>query len=338
MMELSGNKMQVKAFHLSAQGASHIKRNKECQDASFSCCGEDYALAVVCDGHGGDDYVRSASGAAYACQAAAECMMKFLRDMDKSAFMTLEKEREEQIFQLEASIINAWNTSVSRHYADHPFTPEEEAILSPRARKRYLEEKKIESAYGTTMIVVVLTRDYWLGLQVGDGRCVVVDRDGDFSQPIPWNEKCFLNVTTSICDSDAIDNFRHCYSSVLPAAVLIGSDGVDDCFSNEAQLNQLYKTVLYSFANSSFEDAMKELDDYLPRLSEKGSGDDVSISAILDMDAIKQLEAVNGYAASIPSGETSLEQTAILQEPTAAAEQTESQDQTEVLTNEQQDE
>lgn len=334
MMELSGNTMQVKAFHLSVQGASHIKRNKECQDASFSYCGEDYALAVVCDGHGGDDYIRSASGAAYACQAAAECIMKFLSDVDKSAFMTLEREREEQIFQLEASIINAWNKSVSRHYAEHPFTAEEEAVLSSRARRRYLEEEKIESAYGTTMIATVLTHDYWLGLQVGDGRCVVVDRNGEFSQPIPWNEKCFLNVTTSICDSDAIDNFRHYYSSVLPAAILIGSDGVDDCFSSEAQLNQLYKTVLYSFANSGFEDALKELDGYLPRLSEKGSGDDVSISAILDMDAIKQLETVKGYTAAVPSGDACLEQDAARHEPTATAEQIESQ---EVLTNEQQD-
>ena len=239
--------------------------------------------------------------------------MEFLRDVDKDTFMAREKVREEQITQLEGSIISAWNTAVSRHCADNPFTEEEAAVLSARARKRYLEEQRIESAYGTTMIAAVVSRDYWLGLQIGDGRCVAVSRDGTLSQPIPWNDKCFLNATTSICDSDAIDNFRHYYSDILPAAVLIGSDGVDDCFSNEAQLNQLYKTVLYSCATSGFDDAVQELKDYLPRLSEKGSGDDVSISAILDMDAIRQLEQ---------------------REPVAEAEDIQSQDQTEVLTNE----
>ncbi len=333
--------MSIKAFHLSAQGASHIKRNKECQDASFSWRGEDYALAIVCDGHGGDDYVRSAVGAALACRTAAECIKEFLRDVDKDVFMAREKVREEQIVQLEGSIISAWNTAVTQHYADHPFTEEEEAVLSARARRRYLDEQKIESAYGTTMIAAVLTRDYWLGLQIGDGRCVAVSREGKFSQPVPWNDRCFLNVTTSICDSDAIDNFRHYYSAVLPAAVLIGSDGVDDCFSNEAQLNQLYKTVLYSFATSDFEDAVKELGDYLPRLSEKGSGDDVSISAILDIDAIKQLEFAKDHLdpAPVKSEEICTEQEGAAQpEPIVEAEHIQSQDQTEVLTNEQQSE
>ena len=32
--------MQAKAFHISVQGASHIKKNKECQDASRSFCDE----------------------------------------------------------------------------------------------------------------------------------------------------------------------------------------------------------------------------------------------------------------------------------------------------------
>ena len=54
--------MNAKSFHLTAQGASHIKKNKECQDASSSYQDENCAIAIVCDGHGGDDYVRSAIG------------------------------------------------------------------------------------------------------------------------------------------------------------------------------------------------------------------------------------------------------------------------------------
>ncbi len=46
--------------------------------------------------------------------------------------------------------------------------------------------------------------------------------------------------------------------------------------------NNLYKTVLYSFASSDFDSAVTDLSDYLPRLSAKGSGDDVSIAAVLD--------------------------------------------------------
>ena len=130
---------------------------------------------------------------------------------------------------------------------------------------------------------------------IGDGKCVAVSPESKFVQPIPWDEKCFLNATTSICDSDALERFRYFYSAKLPAAVFVGSDGIDDCFSSNEQLNNLYKTVLYSFATTEFEEAILDLKDYLPRLSAKGSGDDVSVSAVIDLDRIGEIEAVKDF-------------------------------------------
>jgi len=140
-----------------------------------------------------------------------------------------------------------------------------------------------------------MNEDYWFAIHIGDGKCVAINHAGEFKQPIPWDPKCFLNATTSICDSDAIDNFRHFYSDKLPAAVFVGSDGIDDCFNNNEQLYNLYKTVLYSFATTDFKEACEGLADYLPRLSAKGSGDDVSIAALLDMDSISELSIVKDY-------------------------------------------
>lgn len=77
--------------------------------------------------------------------------------------------------------------------------------------------------------------------------------------------------------------------------MFVGSDGIDDCFSSNEQLNNLYKTVLYSFATTEFEEAILDLKDYLPRLSAKGSGDDVSVSAVIDLDRIGEIEAVKDF-------------------------------------------
>lgn len=140
-----------------------------------------------------------------------------------------------------------------------------------------------------------MTRDYWFGLQIGDGKCVAVTKESQFGKPIPRNDKCFLNATTSICDKEALTNFRHRYSQKLPAAIFVGSDGVDDSFSNDEQLYALYRTILYSFGTTDFDEAKKDLEDYLPRLSAKGSGDDVSIAAIFDMDAIAELSIVKDF-------------------------------------------
>lgn len=284
--------MNAKSFNLSAQGASHIKKNKECQDASESYFDEKMAIAIVCDGHGGDDYMRSAVGSTLAAAVAKKNIINFLNAITKEQFWA---KPENNMKNLEASIINGWNEAIYMHFAQNPFTEAELSGISEKARKKYTQDVRIESAYGTTMIAVAMTKEFWFGIHIGDGKCVAVNPEGKFVQPIPWDPKCFLNATTSICDSDALERFRHFYSEKLPAAVFVGSDGIDDCFSNNEQLHNLYKTILYSFGTSEFENAKNDLRDYLPRLSAKGSGDDVSIAAMFDFDIVPELEVVKDF-------------------------------------------
>lgn len=284
--------MNARSFNISVQGASHIKKNKECQDASSSYHNDNMAIAIVCDGHGGDDYMRSAIGSTQACNVALRNIKQFLETVDKDTFFS---DPDGRLERLEASIINMWNQLIYAHLEQNPFTEEELRTVSSKAFNRYANNERIESAYGTTLIAVAMTKEYWFGIHIGDGKCVAVNPEGRFVQPIPWDPKCFLNETTSMCDSDALNNFRHFYSEKLPVAVFVGSDGIDDCFKSKEQLNNLYKTILYSFGTESFDDAKKELLDYLPRLSSKGSGDDMSIAAMLDMDLVPELEVVKGY-------------------------------------------
>jgi len=294
--------MDAKSFSLTKQGASHEKSDKECQDYSDSVISKDlgYAIAVVCDGHGGDDYVRSHKGSTYAAYVAKLKIEEFIKTVETDEFIANEfsKNTDECIRRLEASIISDWTDRVQNDCRQHPFNDDELANVSEKARRKY-EGGSIESAYGTTLIAVALTKNYWFGMRIGDGNCVAVSRESEPSYPIEWDEKCFLNVTTSLCDSDAINNFRHCCWFVkdreLPAAVFIGSDGIDDSFGSDEKLFNFYRTVLYSFGTKDFDAAKGELKDYLPNLSKTGSGDDVSLAAVMDMEAIPQLKAVTEY-------------------------------------------
>lgn len=112
----------------------------------------------------------------------------------------------------------------------------------------------------------------------------------ELKRAIAWDEKCFLNVTTSISDSNAIDNFRHIYSESVPGALFVASDGIDDCFSNtddNAQLFNFYRKITEMYCTHEVVDASNQLGEYLPMLSEKGSKDDMSIALILDIDGMK---------------------------------------------------
>lgn len=278
--------MNFKAFHMSERGESHLHDGRVCQDSSSSFSDECGTVAVVSDGHGGCDYVRSQIGSAMACEAAVKNIRRLFENISTEAFLA---EPDMMLIQLEAAIINDWNESVRSHYEANPFTEEELDCVSEKAGASYRSGHRIERAYGATLIAAAVTRDYWFGIQIGDGKCAAFDEAGICTQPIPWDEKCFLNKTTSICGSDALRDFRHFYSEKIPTAVFMGSDGIDDSFKNEEDMYDFYKTILYAFSISDYTQAVDELKAYLPRLSKEGSADDVSIAAWMDMDALKSV-------------------------------------------------
>ena len=286
----------VRAFNITATGASHIKMNKVCQDASCSHDGDEHILfAIVCDGHGGDDYIRSDVGSKEAVAVAGSCIRDFINKvLTQYDIGYLQRHYEEVLRGLASSIISEWRDRIEYHYSANPLTEEELAKISNRAKKKYLGGD-VASAYGTTLIAVAFTDEYYFGIKIGDGKCVAISKEGAFSTPIPDDGICFLNSTTSLCDKNAIDSFRYTFSVERPAAIFIGTDGIDDCFCRDGQLFNLYKTVLYSFISSDYDQAFADLTEYLPRLSAKGSGDDVSIGAVIDFEASKNLNMIVNF-------------------------------------------
>lgn len=279
-----------RAFGMTVIGASHIKSGAVCQDFSLSCELPDRRISVVCDGHGGADYFRSDRGSKLAAVAFMDCM----ENPDLIAALSAaaaEKQRQSRMEQLIKSIIARWNSLVEQDMRQHPFDEDELSGVSEKARRRYEAGERLQAAYGTTLIGAVLAENFWLGLQIGDGKCVVVSETGEFTQPIPWDEECFLNVTTSLCDENAAKEFRFCFSRTLPAAVFIGSDGIDDCFAGDERLYDFYRVTLKSFAETDEETAIAQLKEYLPTLSEKGSGDDMSVGIIVNTAFEKSRQA-----------------------------------------------
>ena len=99
----------------------------------------------------------------------------------------------------------------------------------------------IEQTYGCTLMCFASTRTYWFAFHIGNGKCVAISVDSgriENSEPVPWDEKCLRNVTTSLCDPEALEKFRYCYGGkdTLPLAVFLGSDGIDDSLPDPADM------------------------------------------------------------------------------------------------------
>lgn len=292
-MNSTNHKQRILAFHSCHQGASHKKTGKVCQDYAFARYKKEvdsYAVAIVSDGHGNNNYFRSDRGSRMAVEAAKDAINEFMKNFlkPKSRKRLLEIYTPDDFMrQLETAVVYKWRIKIKNDYDNEPFTESDLALMTPEACRKYKDnpEKYFVKVYGATLIAVVIyPKHFWFGLHIGDGKCVAQYADEHFDQPIAWDEKCFLNVTTSLCDEKPLDNFRHCFhTDNFPTAIFVGSDGVDDCFVNDEDLYGFYQEVIRTCHEKKFKEkeCCKELDEFLPVMSEKGSGDDISVGGIL---------------------------------------------------------
>ena len=157
---------------------------------------------------------------------------------------------------------------------------------------RASEDATFEKTYGCTLMAYVQTPGYWFAFHLGDGKCVFMrisdNQELICEQPIPWDEKCFLNKTTSLCDSNALNEFRYCYQGdgKFPRAVFLGSDGIDDSYGDGEILNNFYIQLFKIIIRKGNESALKELKKSLPIISQRGSKDDMSVACVYDDTAL----------------------------------------------------
>lgn len=277
-----------RAFNLSVLGESHLKMGKPCQDYSLSSYGGEYAVAIVCDGHGGNKHFRSEIGSRIAAQETLNSIHDLMKERFRKNWIGIKindiftKDPDSFLKQLAGNIIFRWREKVQEDFLNHPFSQEEtNTLMLSSPNKPSIDDSWI-SVYGTTLIAVVVSRKFWFGLQIGDGKCVSVNQDGSCSQPIPWDDNCFLNVTTSLCDSDSLSRFRYFFENdKLPIAVFLGTDGIDDTFGTDDSLYDFYLTFLKMIKDKGLEPSINEMQNYLPRMSAKGSQDDMSLAAII---------------------------------------------------------
>lgn len=334
----------MQEIHFTCQGESHKATNKVCQDFSYVEINNDLTIVVVCDGHGGERYFRSDIGSKTAAEVTAECLRLFFEGIDKSIFLgkpftqhsaisTEVKnndyhkgtEVEKVMRQLFSSIIYNWREKILSHAIANPLTEAEIAVVPSKAQQEFANNIGHEKTYGCTLMCYAQTPEYWLAFHIGDGKCIAFDEKGAWSEPIPWDDKCFLNKTTSLCDSTAIDEFRYCYAGdgSFPLSVFLGSDGVDDSFGETTNMINFYVQILKTIVNSSVSDAQTSLEEALPELSRIGSKDDMSVACVFDENRLpavvpqliewqrgnvkEQIDAINSRIFSLQEKRKSIE-------------------------------
>jgi serine/threonine protein phosphatase PrpC len=261
-------------------------------------------MAVVCDGHGGERYFRSDIGSKFAAEATEETISFFVENVGDSLFKdkpftavgpacTVSDVRDlskvDTAFrQLFSSIIYRWNEKIKQHAQTVEVTEWEKEHVPQKYLDEFAKGESLEKQYGCTLMVYVQTTNYWFAFHIGDGKCLSFQESPIWSEPIPWDEKCFLNKTTSLCDTSAIEEFRYCYQGDghFPTAIILGSDGLDDSMGETSNLANFYIQILKMLANEGQEATEASLKETLPQLSKIGSKDDMSVACVYDEEAL----------------------------------------------------
>lgn len=264
-------------------GASHIDAGTVCQDWSAVKINDNYAIAIVADGHGSKRHFRSDIGSKAAVHAVCDTIETLCQNMSlfEAAFI---KNPDDVIKKIQKKTILCWNDIVNNYHDAVPVKPEETVRLT----EEELAEIKLESIYGTTLIAVFMTTHFCFGIQLGDGSMVLVNDDGSTVMPIVDDESCPANLTASMCNSNALDMFNYFYRiGNNPIAMLVSTDGLYTSFSSKESFEE-YNHIIVSQLND-LERSENMIENNLKKRTHHGSQDDISLALIFNSDVLEYM-------------------------------------------------
>ena len=262
--------MPFKGYALSVKGASHEKVGEGCQDSARIYMGDSFAVAAVSDGHGSEKHFRSAAGSEMATRIAIRSICDFCERND-GLDKIFPQNPDNTARRIAANIICGWNSEIAAHIKLLPLNDREKAIVKKH------NGIANEVMYGATLIVAGMTDKICFGLQIGDGSFCALDSKDKMVFPMPEDTKLVGNLTTSLCDNDAIGNFRYFYREGGYSGVMLSSDGLINSFKNESDFLKFGRRVLAAVNDG----ATQPLGDHLRTRSRNGSQDDISIAALI---------------------------------------------------------
>ena len=186
------------------------------------------------------------------------------------------------ITKIQKYIIKNWYDTVNEHYRNNPVRQEEREKLTDEE----LSAVKIESIYGSTLLVSVLTENLCFGMQLGDGSLVIIKQCGESYMPIVDDESCPANLTSSLCNSNAIKMFNFFYTYEKPLSIILSTDGLYTSFSSKESFEE-YNCLLAS-QMTDLEVLKSRINKNFVRRTNSGSRDDISIAIIFEKEMFEE--------------------------------------------------
>ncbi|MBN2795053.1 MAG: protein phosphatase 2C domain-containing protein [Clostridia bacterium] len=260
-------------------GKSHVKIKMPNQDAALSkTISDEILITAVADGHGSKRCFRSHLGANYAVESAVTILEEIQDRLFKDGALNLKAFGKFYTKQ----IVKLWRDKVDADLKEHPL---EENIIEDNDKKSIKKNPYI--VYGSTLLIVILVKDFIVCYQLGDGDILFISKSKKVSKPIKRDERHIANDTSSLCllkpeKEFKIKVFRD-LKHVLKM-IIISTDGYSNSFSSEHDFMKVGSDLIEIALEDGFEVIDENLKEWIEETSNLGSGDDTSVSVLMRIE------------------------------------------------------
>ncbi len=292
--------MKQSVFGTSVQGMSHIRSNIECQDSYKKLiCDDGTIIMAIADGHGSKKCPFSKTGASIAVNVFCKIMSEYVTNFTGASDTLLTYLNREGDTKVARAIDAEWKRRVYKNHRDN-----KRDIPSDKNDNKILQQ--VYTKYGTTLLGLMLTKEFIFAFQIGDGSIVFTSEDG--FEPVIEADKILGVETHSLSKMEAwkkaITAVRRIdFQKKLPSMFLMSSDGFANSYKNE---DEFVKTCIeyFDMVKQYGVKAVKEnLKNWLSETSAMGCGDDITVLiAYYNADeAITDMIGVNTESKVIPN-------------------------------------
>lgn len=261
-------------------GSSHLRQGIPNQDAWASARLDKGLLLAVSDGHGSPHCFRSDVGSRAAVEVFVELLSDFLAGSYGEDLSLVKRLAEER---LPTQIERAWQGRILDYHQAHPVSEAEWATLAEKKGSdsvRRMQDQPL-MIYGATLLGAVITDQYIMYLQLGDGEIVEADGEARANGVMPEDKRLIANETTSLCRSEAWRDFRFRFQVLTEAApilLLLTTDGYFNSFRERSGFYQVATDLLDLLREEGPDWVAHELPGWLSEATHSGSGDDATLA------------------------------------------------------------
>ena len=237
-------------FGESVTGDSHKKNGLPNQDAIRFETNESSETSLplilaIADGHGSAKHFRSHIGAKIAVDIAIDELKNFSCSTNNKNISFIKSECE---VRLTRNLVGRWLKEVIKHYEDNFLSEDDLKMAEKNGVSQSLSniENNKKMIYGSTLLSVLVTDNYIVYLQLGDGDILVVNNNGEVKKPISRSEDFIANETSSLCSDNAWAEFKVAVESIekeKPAMIFVSTDGLSNSYSSDESIKNTHHNL-----------------------------------------------------------------------------------------------